>query len=182
MLRILAGASLLMLLLSAAAVAGDDIVGYRTQDNWWVLGDDIDDVDLDGFAEVPDPSRGWETYVDLRRMIQFDGTDRIITGALMFHRAELAAIFIVVPTEEMTFRQLHKYYKGRVGGCSKLINEWDHKNWVDDDGDFLMLVRSDDEYYGESTVVAYLNQDAMEYFAGISIPDWMWDVFETWDM
>lgn len=174
-------ALLLVLIAPTIVYAADDIVGYRTGENWWVLGDDFEDVDLEGFAEVPDLEYGWETYIDLRRVIQFDGDDRIVTSMLMFRHDELAAIFIIVPRDEMTFRELSSYYRHRLKGCTRLINEWDQKSWVDDDSDFLLLVRSEDDVYGDSTVVTYLNRDAMEYFSGISIPGWMEDVIETWE-
>lgn len=179
MLNYFIRAFVLCLLLVLPAHAADDedlydIVGYRSGKNHWVLGDEVDDAALKGFTEGWSELLGCETQFDPERTVQFDGEDYEGSVLLFIVADQIRGVGLGLDSEELGYRSLKKYYRGRVGDCSVVADDETGIMWEDDDGDSVSVTRYHNEDGSSGTFVLYLRNDfAREHREPGTLPDWM---------
>lgn len=171
---------LFMLCVVCAATNDKGIVGYRTPQNRWVLGDSIDDVNLDDFKELAVDSVDFTVYLDLKRTIQFDGEDTDVTVALFFDKDVLSIICIEVPTGEKSFHTLRRYYSKRLEDCDLIVSNYYQRTWMDDDYDCLTLLKYADINDEPSTLVVYFRGSETESKKeDEEVPQWLKDMMQN---
>jgi hypothetical protein len=165
--------ALAALALILAASGGNDVVGYRSGKNVWLLGAKLKDVNLSGFREMEVDNDQVTAFLDPSRTIQFSGEDTDVAVALFEHNARLCSVVLSVPPTERPFKSLRKYYAGRLAGCDQTLDEADHCVWCDDEDDFLILIKDATTSGDPVSLVMYVRGTALLGTSGPTVPAWL---------
>jgi len=165
-----------MAVLSAALLSGaaknNDVRGYSSGKNVWLLGAKQGGVSLAGFTKLDSGTPRLTAHSDVTRTIQYEGTDMEVTAVLVFKAKRLAAVVISVADADKPYASLRQYYATRLSGCTLLEDEAGHCTWSDDRDDELALIDLGEDYM-HATDVIYVRGDALEAPAGGEMPDWL---------
>jgi hypothetical protein len=156
--------------------SGNDVLGYRSGKNVWLLGAKLKDVNLGGFSEAEVANPNVTAYVDLSRTIQFEQKDTEVSVALFEHSGRLSGVVIAVPPTERPFKSLRTYYAGRLSGCEQTIDEANQSVWCDSEDDFLILIKDRLNDDTPVTLVLYVRGESVLGTSGDTVPQWLRDL------
>jgi len=168
----LAAMAVLSAVLLSGAAKNDDVRGYSSGKNVWLLGAKQGSVSLAGFTKLDSGTPGLTAYSDVTRTIQFEGEDMEVTAVLVFKAKRLAAVVISVADADKPFASLRKYYAARLSGRTLLEDEAGYCTWSDEQDDALALIDLGEDYM-HATDVIYVRGAALEAPAGGKMPDWL---------
>lgn len=155
---------------------GNDVLGYRSGKNVWVLGAQLKDVNLGGFLETDVANPNVTAYFDQNRTIQFEQKDTDVSVVLFEHDKHLTGVAIAVPPTERPFKSLRTYYAGRLAGCDQTVDEPGHCVWTDSEDDFLILVKDKLNDDTPVTLVLYVCGESVLGTEGPTVPQWLRDL------